>query len=417
MRRFFLLLFVLLAAVCLILPPAVSAQSASDQPVVQAVLFYSPSCSHCHKVITEILVPMVDEYGDQLQIIGIDITQAEGGALYQTAIEHYQIPSERRGVPTLIVGDTILVGSGEIPAEFPTMVEDLLAAGGISWPDIPGFTPDLNSEETQESSTEEEDPAPTNPENTSEPEVAPLQATAEPTETEAEPNPTNEPEVAALPAPTEAAPVTPSLLEVDEDALASAEAQIPPPDPVGMILAAIILLAMLAALLFALWRIVMAQAVTPLLGQTPLVYATTWLIPILSLLGLGVSIYLAYVEISQVEAVCGPIGHCNAVQSSSYARIMGVPIAVLGLLNYVTIMILWGGQRVAALANLSTLALMGLTLFGTLFSIYLTLLEIFVIQAICAWCLSSAVISMMLMLLVVVPVTNKSPQLQGALSH
>ncbi len=54
------------------------------------------------------------------------------------------------------------------------------------------------------------------------------------------------------------------------------------------------------------------------------------------------------------------------------------------------------------------LALLGLTLFGLLFSIYLTMLELFVIHAVCAWCLGSAVISTLLMLLVVLPITGES---------
>ena len=144
---------------------------------------------------------------------------------------------------------------------------------------------------------------------------------------------------------------------------------------------------------------------------------TDWAIPLLSLLGLGVSIYLAYVEINQVAAVCGPVGHCNIVQSSPYAQIVGIPVAVLGLLNFVAIIVLWAIQKYSdgPLANLSTVALVGLTIFGTGFSIYLTLLEIFVIQAICAWCLSSAVITTVLMLLCVMPATAK-PRLQNAFS-
>ena len=131
-----------------------------------------------------------------------------------------------------------------------------------------------------------------------------------------------------------------------------------------------------------------------------------------------VSIYLAYVEINQVEAVCGPVGNCNVVQTSPYAQIIGIPIAVLGLFNYGAIIVTWGVQKYGAgsLANLATLALVALTIFGTGFSIYLTLLEIFVIHAICAWCLTSAIITTILMLLAVMPVTHQ-PRVQSALSH
>jgi uncharacterized membrane protein len=125
---------------------------------------------------------------------------------------------------------------------------------------------------------------------------------------------------------------------------------------------------------------------------------------------LGVSIYLAYVEISHVQAVCGPVGECNIVQASPYAQILGIPIAVLGILNYLAILVLWRVQRYAGgrLVKLSAFGLLGLTLAGTLFSIYLTCLELFVIRAVCAWCLSSAVITTLLMLLAAIPITGRA---------
>ncbi len=139
------------------------------------------------------------------------------------------------------------------------------------------------------------------------------------------------------------------------------------------------------------------------LNRPPATYAKTWAIPLLSLAGLGIATYLAYVEITHVEAVCGPVGECNIVQSSPYAQILGIPIAVLGMLNYLVVGVLWAGQSYPddRLATLSVLGLLGLTLFGTLFSIYLMLLELFVIHAVCVWCLGSAVITTISMLLVI----------------
>jgi uncharacterized membrane protein len=104
-----------------------------------------------------------------------------------------------------------------------------------------------------------------------------------------------------------------------------------------------------------------------------------------------------------VEAVCGPFGECNIVQSSPYAQLFGIPIAVYGVLFYLIVGNLWWIQRHLRLAlqKLSHLGLIGLTLFGTCFSIYLTCLELFVIRAICAWCLSSAVLTTILLLITV----------------
>ena len=119
--------------------PVTTLAQSSGEPAARAVLFYSPTCGHCHYVISEVLGPMVADYGDQLQIIAIDASTPAGGKLYQIALDYYQLPSERRGVPLLIVGDTALVGSDEIPEQFPGLVEAGLVSGGIDWPDMPGL--------------------------------------------------------------------------------------------------------------------------------------------------------------------------------------------------------------------------------------------------------------------------------------
>jgi uncharacterized membrane protein len=116
--------------------------------------------------------------------------------------------------------------------------------------------------------------------------------------------------------------------------------------------------------------------------------------------------YLAYVEIRDVPAVCGPVGDCNAVQNSPYALLLGfLPVGLLGVLGYVVILVAWLWARLnwGGLARWATMALFGLTLFGTLFSLYLTCLEVFVIRAVCSWCLTSAVLMTLLLLLSIRP--------------
>jgi len=127
-----------------------------------------------------------------------------------------------------------------------------------------------------------------------------------------------------------------------------------------------------------------------------------WLIPVLSLIGLGVAGYLAYVEVNQVEAICGPVGNCNTVQQSSYAMLFGIfPIGVLGVLGYLVIIILWltGNLDLEVWQKTTNILLWIITLIGVLFSVYLTFLEPFVIGATCLWCLSSAVIMTILFLI------------------
>ena len=123
-------------------------------------------------------------------------------------------------------------------------------------------------------------------------------------------------------------------------------------------------------------------------------------------MGLGVASYLTYVEMTQAEAVCGPVGDCNTVQQSEYTRLFGIlPFGILGLAGYVMILLAWVIGRIASqrLAAYASLALLGLTAFGLLFSIYLTFLEPFVIGATCAWCLTSALIMTALLWLSLAP--------------
>ena len=90
----------------------------AQEPVIQAVLFYSESCPHCLEVIDNVLPPLVDQYGTQLQIFGTNTHTEIGNTLYINAIQAYEIPQERQGVPTLIVGDTVLVGNPGYPVHF-----------------------------------------------------------------------------------------------------------------------------------------------------------------------------------------------------------------------------------------------------------------------------------------------------------
>jgi uncharacterized membrane protein len=334
----------------------------SEPPVVRAVLFYLPTCSHCHKVITEDLPPLMEKHGEQLEILPIDISESEGHALYEAAIQRFDIPYERLGVPTLIVGEVVLVGSGEIPQQFPGLVEAYLSAGGMDWPDIPGLDRVLPADE----------PAATQP----------VQA------------PTDEP----APAPTAESTPEPPVLEISAPPNLTVAERIAR-DPLGNALAIVMLGVMLISLLGALIYFVRTPGV-------PLTARWTWLIPLLCLVGLGVASYLSYVELTQTEAVCGPVGDCNTVQQSEYARLFGIlPVGVLGLAGYVAIILAWlvGHFGRSPLPELAGLGFLAMSAFGLLFSIYLTFLEPFVIGATCAWCLTSAVLMTVLFWMSIAP--------------
>ncbi len=116
--------------------------------------------------------------------------------------------------------------------------------------------------------------------------------------------------------------------------------------------------------------------------------------PALALLGFVVSLYLWYVHVSGASALCVGVGGCETVNASRYSEISGVPVSVLGAFTYLALLAIWliRPRLDIEWQTKASLAIFGITLTGVLFSAYLTYLELFVIYAICPWCVSSAVI-------------------------
>lgn len=106
-------------------------------------------------------------------------------------------------------------------------------------------------------------------------------------------------------------------------------------------------------------------------------------IPVLSVVGAGISGYLSYVKLFGGEVLCTGVGGCEVVQSSIYAQILGVPVALLGLLGMLALLALslWR-LRSDESAQMVALPLFGLALFSLLFAGYLFYIELFVLQAI-----------------------------------
>ena len=327
-------------------------------------------------------------------------------SLYQAAIERFNISDERRGVPALIVGTTVLVGSLEIPEQFAIVIEQSLAQGGVDWPDIPGLADALAASQAQAQSAAE--------------------PSAQPIDT---PTPATTEDALTQPAPATPEPAQDAISRANAGltAVEAAEVLSETPstenlvsklrrDPAGNLLAILLLVGMLAVFLFATVRAVRAwpdrsQGLPPDSRRG----WQDWAVAGLCLVGLGVSIYMAFVETTHTTAVCGPVGDCNTVQQSEYALLFGrLPIGVLGVLGYAAMLVVWVGRRWGrgSLQRLSNLALFAMALFGTLFSIYLTFLEPFVIGATCIWCLTSA-LCMALILLILAGSISALPEPVG----
>jgi uncharacterized membrane protein len=117
-------------------------------------------------------------------------------------------------------------------------------------------------------------------------------------------------------------------------------------------------------------------------------------IALLALVGLFVALYLWLHALGIGGSLKCGTGGCDAVQASGWATFLGLPVALYGVVGYAAILaVALAALRPAALGRRGpTLVLAMLASGGMLFTLYLTYLELFVIHAICRWCMGSAVI-------------------------
>lgn len=109
-----------------------------------------------------------------------------------------------------------------------------------------------------------------------------------------------------------------------------------------------------------------------------------------SVAGMLIAGYLTATKLAGGLPACGPVHGCETVALSEYSEILGIPVAVLGLGFSIGLLAaaLWS-IRVASRTVLY--AVYGMSLFGVLFVAYLTYLELFVIHAVCVWCVGYAI--------------------------
>jgi uncharacterized membrane protein len=124
---------------------------------------------------------------------------------------------------------------------------------------------------------------------------------------------------------------------------------------------------------------------------------------LLAVAGAAISGYLTTVHFADRPVFCGGISSCETVNTSSYAELLGMPVALLGLGAYLAIAAL-------AVADLRVTwaapALLFVALIGTLYSGYLTWVELAVLHAVCLWCATSAVVITAITALAAVYVTR-----------
>jgi uncharacterized membrane protein len=439
-----------LAVACLCAPK--SPGQTGEEAVAHAVLFSSPTCPHCRVVREQVLPSLGPRFGSHLHVFIVNTTTPSGLELYYAALKHFDVKG--RGVPMLIVGDSVLIGTDEIRTQLPPLVERCLARGGSPWPEVPGLSAAFALAMPARPTPQTAVVSPPAPAATPEVTVTPGALIAAPPSAEQREPPSagstvspaearrvasdsglpsrveRHADVASRTAGQPATAVrsntpaaTPRLVapratsETDEATAASRPADTGVPrveapsavvvvtgedrprtlarlaaDPLGNGLAIVVLVGMIGVVLWSVF--VLRNKAVATSGQR-----LDWLNPMLTVAGVVVAAYLAHVEVRGVQAVCGPVGDCNTVQHSEYARLLGVlPIGVLGVAGFSVILLVWLVRRVGSelTAAWASVLLLALTAGGTLFSIYLTFLEPFVIGATCLWCLSSSVLMTLL---------------------
>lgn len=346
---------------CLALVLGVGHEAGAAEPVVRAVLFFFPRCGHCETVIYGVLPGLFEETGGQpllryddslpagevafslmtngrLEILLVNTDVPDGADLYRVTTEAFSIPPG--GVPRLVVGEQYLTGSTDIPERFPDIVRMTLASGDtIDWPHIPGLAEVVS----------------------------------------------RIPAANDQPVPGVQGATFQWVTATGPAGNASSMAERFGQDPVANSVSLVVLILMVVTLVGIVLR----------MRHTEHVASPGWAPALLSLAGFGIATYLAFVELVGSEAVCGPVGDCNTVQQSEFARLFGViPVGVVGVVGYAVALTAWGELRLGkgCPADAATVLLFAGAAGGVLLSCYLTFLEAFVIGASCAWCLASAII-------------------------
>ena len=118
------------------------------------------------------------------------------------------------------------------------------------------------------------------------------------------------------------------------------------------------------------------------------------IVGLLALVGVFVSVYLTLYKLGYIGQLNCAVGSCETVNTSRWATFLGLPVAAWGLGFYVAVfaVAMVAVQERYEDSRTMSVALAGLTGWGVLFSGWLTYLELFVIHAICIWCVTSAII-------------------------
>jgi uncharacterized membrane protein len=137
--------------------------------------------------------------------------------------------------------------------------------------------------------------------------------------------------------------------------------------------------------------------------------ALFWCTIVLSIIGAADAVYLLIYKLTGNPHMCLWNGGCHNVNFSPYSEISGIPVSVFGIGAYLAILcILALEARVNSAKENGPLAIFGISLCGVAFSVYLTYLEIYVIHAICPFCVVSAIAITFIFILAIIRLVKQT---------
>ena len=134
-----------------------------------------------------------------------------------------------------------------------------------------------------------------------------------------------------------------------------------------------------------------------------------WGSVIFTILGAADSLYLLIFKLTGNSHMCLGNGGCHNVNFSPYSEIHGIPVSVFGMSAYLAILcILFLERRLKIAKENGPLGIFGISLGGVAFTVYLTWLEIYVINAICPFCVASAVLITIIFILAIIRLVKQT---------
>jgi len=119
--------------------------------------------------------------------------------------------------------------------------------------------------------------------------------------------------------------------------------------------------------------------------------------------GLLVSIYMTIFKITSNESMCIGSKDCSVVNASRYSEVNGVPVAVIGVVGYASLLaLLWLGTRPGFFQQNGSMIFFGVSLIGFLFTAFLVYVEIALLKAYCPFCITSQVSMTIIFILAVI---------------